>query len=179
MNFCSNCGHPSPQFIIPDGDNRPRFVCANCDTIHYSNPRVIVGCLATYEGKILLCKRNIEPRFGLWNLPAGFLEEGETLAEGAKRETYEEALAEVEIIRPFAIFNLPTFSQVYVHYLAELKNGSIGITSESSEVELFEPNQIPFDEMAFHSSTFSLKKYLEFGPSHLTIHSGTHRHNSL
>jgi ADP-ribose pyrophosphatase YjhB (NUDIX family) len=134
---------------------------------------VIVGCIATWEDRILLCKRAIEPRKDLWNLPAGFLEEGESLSEGAARETYEEAGAQVEIIRPFALFNLPRFSQVYVHFLARLKSPEIRVTPESSEVALLSENEIPFDEMAFHSSTFTIEKYLEHGSTHLGIHVGT------
>ena len=179
MNFCSRCGHPNPEFRIPQGDNRPRYVCSNCDTTHYTNPRVIVGCLATWEDRILLGKRALDPRKDLWNLPAGFLEEGETLAEGAARETYEETGADIEIIRPFAIFNLPRFSQVYVHFLARMKSPDIRITTESSEVALLRPEEIPFDQMAFESSTFTIRRYLEFGPDHLEMHTGTQRRKDL
>ncbi|MBD3648925.1 MAG: NUDIX hydrolase, partial [Pseudomonadales bacterium] len=97
MNFCSKCGHPVIE-KVPDGDNRSRFVCTRCEAIHYQNPRIITGCLPIHEGRVLLCKRSIEPRAGKWTLPAGFLENGETAAQGASRETQEEANANVEII---------------------------------------------------------------------------------
>lgn len=167
MNYCSHCGSNRLDFIIPEGDNRLRFVCQNCGRIHYQNPRMIVGCLPLWKGRILLARRNIEPRFGLWNLPSGFLENGETVEDGALRELHEETHASGRIIRPHAVYNLPHANQVYLHFLVELDSDHFELTPESSEIALFAPEDIPFDEMAFSSSTFSIQKHLEYpdGPT--------------
>ena len=176
INFCSNCGSADVKYIIPAGDNRQRHACMDCGFIHYINPRIIVGCLPVYRGKILLCRRNIEPRKGLWNLPSGFMECGETTQEGAIRETYEESKAEVEIIKLHAVYNLPHADQVYLHFLAEMKSDHFEVTPESSEVKLFAPEEIPFDKMAFSSSTFSISKYIENpDPNDPTVHIGTYK----
>ena len=111
MNFCSKCGE-KVTLRIPEDDDRPRFVCDHCETIHYDNPKVVVGCIADYEGKILLCKRAIEPRAGLWTLPAGFMENGETSLQGAARETWEEARAEVANQQLYRLFDLPNINQI-------------------------------------------------------------------
>lgn len=161
MNFCSKCGTKDPAFEIPPGDNRPRFVCRNCDMIHYSNPRIITGCLPIWEDKVLLCKRAIEPRLGFWNVASGFMENGETVEEGAKREVLEEAEAEVEIIGVHSIYSIPRISQVYIHYLGNLIDGKFGVGEESLESQLFTESEIPWIEMAFPSSTFTLRKYFE------------------
>jgi len=160
MNFCSECGHPVSQ-EIPDGDNRLRFVCAECGTVHYQNPRIITGCLATFEDKILLCKRAIEPRFGMWTLPAGFMENGETATEGALRETLEEANARVDIINIYTLFNLPHISQVYMFFLAELSDLNFSAGTESSEVKLFKGEEIPWENLAFPVVRDSIQFYLE------------------
>ena len=104
MNYCSHCAH-QVEFRVPDGDTLPRYVCPNCHTIHYQNPRVVVGCVPEYDGRLLLCKRAIEPRLGYWTVPAGFLENGETLEDGAARETWEEACARVDITTMLAVVN--------------------------------------------------------------------------
>ncbi|QTN38913.1 NUDIX hydrolase [Cryomorphaceae bacterium] len=167
MNYCSHCGSSRLDFTIPEGDNRLRFVCQNCGRIHYQNPRMIVGCLPLWKGHILLARRNIEPRFGLWNLPSGFLENGETVEEGALRELHEETHATGRIIRPHAVYNLPHANQVYLHFLVELDSDHYELTPESSEIAFFSPENIPFEDMAFSSSTFSIKKHLEYpdGPA--------------
>ena len=150
MKFCSNCGS-SVTFRIPEGDNRDRFVCNdnNCGVIHYENPRIIAGCLPTYQDKVLLCKRAIEPRYGLWTIPAGFLENKETIEEGCLRETLEETNAEVKIQSLYAIFNIPQISQIYMLYLAHLGQQQYGSTTESLEVKLFKEQDIPWDQLAF------------------------------
>lgn len=174
MNFCSNCGSDKIRLTIPDGDSYQRLVCDNCGTIHYQNPRIIVGCLPIYKNKILLCKRAIQPQKGLWNLPAGFLENGEKAEEGAARETYEESLARVEITKLHVVFSLPKVNQVYLHFLAKLKDQQFGPTQESSEVCLFSIEEIPWDEIAFHSSTYALEKYMEYGEDYTGVHVGSY-----
>ncbi|WP_109617329.1 NUDIX hydrolase [Sediminitomix flava] len=162
MNFCSHCGSDALDFIIPEGDHLPRYVCSNCGTIHYQNPKLIVGCLPVYEGKVMLCRRAIEPRYGYWNLPAGFMESIETAEEGAKREVFEETGATVEIQRLHVVYSIPKVSHVYLHFLADIKDGYfVEKTAESLEVKLFDEKDIPWDEIAFHSTTFALQKYFE------------------
>ena len=159
MNFCSNCGNPVSQ-KIPDGDNRLRFVCDHCGAIHYQNPRVIAGILPTYKEQILLCRRAIEPRHGYWTLPAGFLENGESTVEGAQRECMEEANANV--INPvlYALYDIPRIHQVYVFYRAELVDMSFGPSMESTEVELFDEADIPWDQLAFPVVQMVLDQFL-------------------
>lgn len=174
MNFCSHCGSSDLAFIIPEGDHLPRYCCSNCGTIHYTNPNVVVGCLATWEGKILLAKRAIEPRLGFWNLPAGYLENGETVEEGAAREMREETNATVEIVRLHCVYNLPHVNQLYMHFYAKLTSPTFSVTSESSEVALFAPEDIPWDEIAFTSSTFALQRFLDdVTPESSEVHLGT------
>ena len=158
MNYCSQCGE-AVTHRIPDGDNRPRFVCEKCHTIHYQNPRVITGCLPFHEDRVLLCKRAIAPRKGLWTLPAGFLENGETTAQGACRETTEEANATVEAIELYTLFNLPHISQVYMFYLARLTDLDFYPGSESLETRMFAEHEIPWDDLAFPVVTETLRYY--------------------
>ena len=174
MNFCSNCGSDKIGLKIPDGDTYKRFVCDNCGQIFYQNPRIIVGCLPVFEDKILLCKRAIKPQEGLWNLPAGFLENGEKAEDGAARETLEETQALVEIIKLHVVFSLPKVNQVYLHFLAKLKDTSFGPTKESTEVRLFKIEEIPWNEIAFHSSTYALEKFMEYGIDYQGVHVGSY-----
>lgn len=160
MKYCSSCGKSVIE-KIPPGDNRPRFVCDHCETIHYQNPRIIAGCLPIYEDKVLLCKRAIEPRYGLWTLPAGFMENGETSLEAALRETWEEALAKVNIHGIYTLFNLPHINQVYMIFRAELAELSFGAGEESLEVDLFTEAEIPWDELAFPVMQKTLEFYFE------------------
>ncbi|MBB6459016.1 NUDIX hydrolase [Flammeovirga kamogawensis] len=172
MNFCSNCGNNKLEYIIPEGDQKHRFVCNECDTIHYQNPRIIAGCLPIYDGKILLGKRAIEPRYGYWNLPAGFLENGETPNDGALRELYEETHAKGEAKHLHTVFSLPNFNQVYLIYYVALSSDEFSkVTSESIDVELFEIEDIPWDSIAFESTTFAIKKYIE-NPTNTTANIG-------
>ncbi len=159
MKHCSNCGS-SVSEKIPEGDNRTRFVCSQCDTVHYQNPNIVVGCVAERDGQILLCKRAIEPRHGFWTVPAGFMELGETLAEGAARETLEEACAEVQIGHLFASVDVISAGQVHLFFTAKLL-GRYGVGAESLETELFSEADIPWDELAFKSGVFALEKYFE------------------
>tara|TARA_B100000579_G_C22833962_1_gene857544 strand:+ start:2109 stop:2666 length:558 start_codon:yes stop_codon:yes gene_type:complete len=148
LNCCTQCGH-EVSLKIPEGDNRERYVCSNCGYIHYQNPNVVVGTVPYHENKILLCKRGIEPRKGLWTFPAGFLEMGETLQEGALRETKEETNSDVEIDDMYAIFDIPQIGQLYTLYKAQIEPGTFSPTPESTEVELFTKEEIPWDDLAF------------------------------
>jgi len=161
MNYCSNCGSEQLVKKIPEGDNKPRICCENCGTIHYSNPKMVVGCLPVWEGKILLCRRAIEPRKGYWGLPAGYLENKESVEEGALRETLEESGAEVDIVRMHAIYNIPRISQVYIFFLANMRGPELDPGEESLEARLFELDEIPYEEMAFPSSSYAIRKYKE------------------
>lgn len=160
MKFCSVCAGEIEQ-RIPDDDDRPRAVCKECGTIHYVNPRIIVGCLPVYEDKVLLCKRAIEPRYGYWTLPAGFMENGETTAEGAARETWEEARAKVVNLELYRVFDVPYISQVYMFYRCDLVDGEFGVGPESLETSLYTESEIPWDEIAFPVVKKSLKAYFE------------------
>ena len=160
MNFCSNCGKTVIQ-KIPEGDNRLRYVCGACETIHYQNPRVIAGILPIFESKILLCKRSIEPRIGYWTLPAGFLENGESSLEGAIRECTEDTNATVINPELYGLFYIPQIHQLYIFYRAELAEPIFWPSSESSEVELFSENEIPWNELAFPVVELCLDHYLK------------------
>lgn len=158
MNFCSQCGSPVSS-RIPPGDDRPRFVCDTCGTIFYSNPKIVAGCIPQWDDRVLLCRRAIEPRSGLWTLPAGFMENGETTEAAAARETLEEANARVEIGDLFAYLNIPRLNQVYVIFLARLLDENFSAGAESLEVRLFEEKRIPWDQMAFLSIEKALRLY--------------------
>lgn len=144
---------------VPAGDTRPRFVCAACKTIHYENPKIVAGCIPEWQDKVLLCRRAIEPRHGLWTLPAGFMENDETTIEAAARETLEEAQARVAISGLYALFNLPHINQVYVMFRAQLLDLNFGPGSESLEVALFDEHEIPWDELAFAVVRETLQLY--------------------
>jgi ADP-ribose pyrophosphatase YjhB (NUDIX family) len=160
MNFCNHCGNRVTS-RIPPGDHLPRFVCDSCGIIHYQNPRIVVGCVPEYEGRILLCKRAIEPRRGYWTVPAGFMENGETLQQGAARESHEEALADVEIGSLLTLVSVVGAHQVHVFFRAKLRSPSFGAGPESLEVKLVTPAEIPWGDIAFQSTVFSLERYLE------------------
>lgn len=161
MNFCSNCGSDDIRVEVPEGDNRPRSVCGNCNTIHYLNPKIIVGCLPVWEGKVLLCKRSIEPRKGYWNVPAGFMEMGESVEAGACREVWEEAEAKVENLHMHTIFTFTQFNHVYLQFVGDLVDGKFGVGEESLDSRLFSREEIPWEEIAFPSSKFALDKLFE------------------
>jgi len=159
MKFCSNCGSSALAHRIPEGDTLPRWVCGDCSTIHYQNPKVVVGCLPDWEGRVLLCRRAIDPRHGLWTLPAGFLENGETLPAGAARETTEEARANVEVGPLYTVISLPHISQIYVMFRARLLDLGFGPGPESLEVRLFDEDAIPWNEIAFRTIARTLRLY--------------------
>ena len=148
MKFCSECGSET-QSAIPQGDDRQRQVCTGCGMVHYSNPKVIVGCLPEHNGKILLCKRAIEPRHGFWTLPAGFMENAESTAEGAARETWEEAEAVATNLVLYRVFDVPYINQVYIFYRCNIEDGRFGVGPESLETALVSGDEIPWDELAF------------------------------
>lgn len=161
MKYCSNCGSPDLNFQVPAGDNRLRQVCGNCGEIHYRNPKIIAGCLPIYEGKVLLCRRAIEPRAGFWNVPAGFLEIGETVEAGAMREVWEEAEARVRLLGLQTVFTFTNFYHVYLQFVGELLDGKYGVGEESTETRLFAEHEIPWGDIAFESSRFALRHYFE------------------
>lgn len=148
MKFCSECG-AKLDYFIPKGDSRCRFVCNSCGKIHYQNPLIVTGTLPVYQDKILLCKRAIEPKYGFWTLPAGFMENDETTLEGALRETMEEATARVKSKMLFSIIHLLPVNQVQFFYLADLEEPNFAPGIESLEVKLFNENEIPWQELAF------------------------------
>ncbi len=142
---------------VPAGDDRPRLVCDTCGFIHYSNPRIVVGAICHWEERILLCRRAIEPRRGYWTMPAGYLEENETTAEGARRETREEALAEVELDALLAVYDIPRINQVQMIYRGRLLRPEYGCGEETEEIDLFRWEDIPWNELAFPSVHWALK----------------------
>ncbi len=158
MNYCSQCGSPV-SLRVPEGDSLPRHVCVRCNTIHYLNPKLVVGCIAEWDGKVLLCRRAIEPRYGLWTLPAGFMENGESTAQGAIRETLEEACARVQTDDLFSLVNVPYISQVHLFYRGRLLEPEFSSGVESLETALFSEADIPWHEIAFRSVALSLKAY--------------------
>lgn len=160
MNFCSHCGH-AVELRIPEGDSLPRHICPACGTIHYQNPKMVVGSIPVWEDKVLLCRRAIEPKYGLWTLPAGFMENSETTAEGALRETWEEAGARVELDSLYTLFNLPHINQVYFMFRARLLDLNYQPGIESLEVKLFAEHEIPWDEIAFRTVKASLELYFQ------------------
>jgi len=158
--FCQRCGERVAH-RIPTGDNRARAVCTGCGFIHYENPKNVVGCLLEWQGKVLLCKRAIEPRHGYWTLPAGFMENQETTLDGAAREAREEACAECDDLRLFGVYNLPRISQVYLMFFGQLRDGFAQAGDETLAVQLFDESDIPWDELAFPVVVETLMRYYE------------------
>jgi ADP-ribose pyrophosphatase YjhB (NUDIX family) len=152
----------SPDFAqeIPPGDDKPRRVCQRCDFVDYQNPKIVAGSVVLKDDKILLCKRDIEPRKGFWTLPAGFMELGESVEEAARREAQEEALATIEIDRLLAVYSVPRIGQVQVMFRAHLQ-GDYGIGPESQEVELVDWKDIPWSELAFPTVVWALTHYAQ------------------
>lgn len=160
MNYCSACGG-AVELRIPGGDDRDRFVCVSCEVVHYVNPRIIVGCVAAFGERVLLCRRAIEPRYGLWTLPAGFMENGETTAEGAARETWEEARGRVSDLQLYRVFDLPYISQVYMFYRCRLDGGAHEAGPESLETALCDEASIPWDDIAFAVVRETLRDFFD------------------
>lgn len=160
VKHCSYCGAPVTA-RVPSGDSLPRHVCDACETIHYENPKLVVGCIAEWQGRILLCRRAIEPRRGLWTLPAGFMENRETTVEAAERETREEACARIRPHALFALVDVPHISQVHLFYRGELIDGHHRAGEESLDTALFAEGEVPWEEIAFRSVTFALHAYFD------------------
>jgi ADP-ribose pyrophosphatase YjhB (NUDIX family) len=158
MKFCSNCGAPV-VLKVPAGDNLPRHVCEACETIHYQNPKMVIGCIPEWADRILLCRRAIEPRHGLWTVPAGFMENGETVAQAALRETLEEANARVELAEMYSVISVPHVNQVHIFYRARLLDLDFRPGAESLEVQLFAEAEIPWQEIAFRTIATTLRHY--------------------
>ena len=159
MRFCNQCGSPNLVLRVPPGDTHARQVCADCGVVHYRNPKVVVGCLPEWEGRVLLCRRAIEPRHGLWTLPAGFLENGESVEAGALRETLEEANARVEVNGLYTVISLLHVDQVYMMFRGRLLDLDFGPGAESLEVRLFEETEIPWEHLAFRTISRTLRRY--------------------
>ncbi len=154
---------------MPERDTHERWICDSCGLIHYQNPIPVVGCVPERDGKILLCKRAIEPRYGKWTVPAGFMELGESTVAGARRETLEEACAEVEIGHLFAVVDVIDAGQVHLFYTASLVS-DFSPGAESLECRMFAEDEIPWDEIAFHSGRYALEKYFEDKGSNNGVH---------
>lgn len=158
INFCSACGAPV-VLKVPAGDSLPRHVCEACNAVHYSNPKLVVGTLPAWEDRVLLCKRAIEPRHGKWTLPAGFMENNESMAAAAARETVEESGAHIEMGELYTVISVPHISQVHAIYRARLLNLDFAPGEETQEVVLFREQEIPWDEIAFRTIAVTLRHY--------------------
>ena len=159
IQHCKACG-ASVRYRLPDdGDTKERAVCTACHTVHYENPLNVVGTVPVWGDKVLLCKRNIEPRFGKWTLPAGFMELGETVAQGAARETTEEAGAQFELLELFSMMNVVRVGQVHFFYRARLTSDTFNPGHETIEARLFAQHEIPWDEIAFRTVKETLQHY--------------------
>jgi len=158
MKFCSNCG-TRISLAIPEDDDRERYLCRQCGMVHYQNPRLVVGCIPEWQDTILLCLRNIEPQRGMWTLPAGYLENGESVQDGARRETWEEARTRMEDLEPYFLADLVPINQLYLIFRGRLSRPEFAVTRESSAVRLFREEDIPWDNIAFQVIRETLKRY--------------------
>lgn len=161
MKFCSECGSGNLEWRVPEGDGRPRHVCPDCRTVHYANPKIVAGMVIEHAGRLLLCRRAIEPRYGLWTLPAGFMENGESTEQAALRETWEECRAKPRMGRLYSVLSIPHADQVYMMFLGGLDSPEFSPGPESLEVALFEPHAIPWEQLAFTVVARTLTHYLE------------------
>lgn len=160
MIYCPNCASALNHYV-PRGDTLPRHVCDSCGTIHYQNPKIVAGCIPMWEDRILMCRRAIEPRYGKWTLPAGFMENGETVAQAAARETVEEAQASVVDLELYGLFNIPHVNQVYIMFRGGLAAPEFGAGAESLDVRLVTESEIPWGELAFPVMRRTLELFLE------------------
>lgn len=173
MKYCSECGEKL-SLLIAENDSQPRHTCTACGYVHYRNPNIIAGCIIEHNGKVLLCQRAIEPKIGAWTLPAGFMEIDESIEEAAVRETWEEANAKVEINSLYSVFHVAEMNQVYIIYRATLLNDDFSPGPESLQVKLFEPSEIPWDELFYPAINDILQRFkidLQLGVS--SVYSGS------
>lgn len=159
-NYCSQCGVRVTR-RVPPGDSRERDLCEQCGAIHYQNPRVVVGTLPVWDGKVLLCLRAIEPRANTWTLPAGFMELSETTGQGAMRETLEEAGVEVELSSLYTVIDVAQVDQIHVYFLAHARNGDVDPGPESLDARYFALDEIPWSNLSFRSVSTTLKHYID------------------
>lgn len=159
IKYCKNCGSAVVYRLPDDGDTKERAICTVCNTVHYENPLMVVGTLPVWGEQVLLCKRNIEPRLGKWTLPAGFMELNETAAEGAARETTEEAGAQFEMQELFTVLSVPRIGQVHLFYRAKLLSDQFDPGFETSEARLFNEQDIPWEDLAFRTVKVTLERY--------------------
>ncbi len=179
MKFCPLCS-AAIEIRVPEGDTRLRAVCSQCATIHYVNPKLVLGTIPVWQDQVLLCRRAIEPRYGLWTLPAGFMEVGESTADGALRETFEEAGARVELGPLFSVFDIPHVDQVHLFYLARMKDLHFQAGIESLEVRLFKEEEIPWSLIAFRTIVATLRFYFhDRKQGRFDVHTGDIRHLQL
>ena len=167
MSDPSNKSGPS-VWTVPEGDDRERLTCLDCGFIHYDNPKVITGVVATWEDRYIICRRGIEPRKGYWTVPAGFLEMGETTAQGAKREAWEEARIDVEITGLIGIYEIPRISQMYVLHAGRMTSGDHAPGPESTDTELVTWADIPWKDLAFPSIRWALERHRQDLPPEIT-----------
>ena len=166
----ANDGKSGPSIMtVPPGDDRERLVCPDCGYVAYDNPKIVTGAVCVWQDRFLICRRAIQPRNGLWTIPAGYLELGETTAEGARREVWEEARAEIEIEGLIGVYEIPHVSQIYVIHRARMTSEKFAPGPESSDVMLVPWDGIPWDEIAFPSITWALERYREKSPPGLAV----------
>jgi ADP-ribose pyrophosphatase YjhB (NUDIX family) len=158
MKFCSNCAAPVVK-RVPPGDSLPRWVCDACGEIHYQNPKLVVGAIPEWEGRLLLCRRAIEPRYGYWTLPAGFMENDETAGQAALRETLEEAGARIELVAAYTLISVPYVNQVHLFYRARLLDLEFKPGEESLEVALYDEDKVPWKDIAFRTVGLTLRHW--------------------
>lgn len=180
MNFCSQCG-AKVSLQIPENDNRPRYVCDECKAIHYQNPKIVAGVLPIYsdpdgeeEDKVLLCRRAINPRYGLWTFPAGFMENSESIEQAARREAEEEANLLLEDCHLYTIMSVPHINQVCMFFSGKISNNDYAAGVETLEVKLFAERDIPWEELAFSAIAKSLHYYFEDRQTHDDHHYPLH-----
>lgn len=158
MKYCSRCGSKVASQDRP-GDRAPRYACPACRSVFYLSPRLVAACLATFDGRVLLCKRGVNPSYGLWTLPSGFLERGEAASRAVVREALEEAQVTIELGRPYALFHIPHANQMQIVFLAQLRDAACGAGSETLEAKLFAEPDVPWSELAFASTRVVLRQY--------------------
>ena len=159
MRYCSDCGSGDIRLSVPDGDNRERYVCHSCHKIFYNNPKIVSGCILEWEGQVLLCRRAIEPAYGLWTIPAGFMENHESIVEAAAREADEEACAQTDDLYLHSIYDLKHVSQVYIIYRGVLSQGAASAGQETLEIRLWGEEDLPWQAIAFPVVKEALQLY--------------------